>query len=122
MKKINYSTVVAAIAANTTIAFALVLPPIIPGVGILDPKAWSWAEIASWPNIILNWFFWLITIWTVWMILRTALDFVNSAGDPKKMGELSTRGRNIAIGVILAILARSIPAIISTIISSSGQN
>jgi hypothetical protein len=116
MKKVNYLLIgLMMVVIAAPVAFAQVMPP-SGEIPIITPRSWSLSDIYSWPTLIFNWIFWIITIITVWMILMTALGFVQSAGDPKKLDELKVKGRNIAIGIALAVLAKSIPAIIASFI------
>jgi hypothetical protein len=117
MKKINYLlTGLAAVALNMGVVLAQAIPP-PTDIPSLPTRTWSLTDIYGWPTLIFNWFFWIITIFTVWMILRTAFDFVKSGGDTNKIKELSPRAMNIVIGIALAVLARSIPSIIAAFIT-----
>ncbi|MCL4406323.1 MAG: hypothetical protein M1586_02735 [Patescibacteria group bacterium] len=119
MRKVNYLLIgLAVIAAVAPVAFAQALPP-SGEIPIITPRSWSLSDIYGWPALIFNWAFWLITIWTVGVILWTAFEFVRSSGDPAKLKGLGTQIRNIFIGILLAILAKSIPAIIASFVKGA---
>jgi hypothetical protein len=117
MRKINYFLIgLVMISASMSLVSAQATPPIID-VPIPQVRTWSLQDVYSWPNLLLNWFFWIIIVWTVWMVLRIAFDYVSSGGDPSKLKDMPKKGMNIAIGVALAILAKSVPAIIGAFVT-----
>ena len=118
MKKINYLLIgLAIIVASTSMALAIPNPP---GTGVppIQQKEFNLQDVYNLVPMVFNWAFWIFTVYTVAMVLKLAFDFIKSGGKTEMMKTLADSGKNIVIGIVLAIIAKSVPYIISSFIGS----
>lgn len=102
------------------VAFALVEPPIKrpTSVGIL---AGNGGAIISLGCLGLRWLFTIAIILSIVFALLAALDYITSAGDPAKVKKATNRIIYAAIGIAVALLARSLPVIVGGVLSIAGS-
>lgn len=65
---------------------------------------------------IINWIFWLLIVLTVIFVLRAAFSYLTAAGDPEKVKGAGTMLLYAAIAVVVALIAKGFPLIISSFI------
>ena len=65
---------------------------------------------------IINWIFWLLIVLTVIFVLVAAFKYLTAAGDPEKVKSAGSTLLYAAIAVVVALIAKGLPLIISTFI------
>ena len=63
--------------------------------------------------VIINWIFWLLIILTIIFVLYAAYLYLTSAGEPDKVKESSHVLLYAAVAVIIALMAKGVPLIVS---------
>ncbi len=69
----------------------------------------------------LQWLFTGAIIFSVALTLLAAYDYLRSSGDPAKVKSATNRLIFVAIGVAVAILARSLPVLVGSIFGATGS-
>lgn len=69
----------------------------------------------------LTWLFTAAIIFSIVMALVAAFEYMRGAGAPEKVKQATNRLIFVAIGVAVAILARSVPVLVASIIGASGS-
>jgi hypothetical protein len=65
---------------------------------------------------IVSWVFWIFIVLVVIFVLLAAFKYLTAAGDPEKVKSAGHSLLYAAIAVIVALIARGLPAIVSSII------
>jgi uncharacterized membrane protein len=65
---------------------------------------------------IINWIFWLLIILTIIFVLVAAFRYLTAAGDPEKVKAAGSTLLYAAIAVVVALIAKGLPLIVSTFI------
>jgi len=65
---------------------------------------------------IINWVFWLLIVLTIIFVLVAAFKYLTAAGDPEKVKAAGSTLLYAAIAVVVALIAKGLPMIISTFI------
>jgi magnesium-transporting ATPase (P-type) len=63
--------------------------------------------------VIINWFFWLLIVLTIVFVLWAAFKYLTAAGEPEKVKEASHILLYAAVAVIVALIAKGLPLIVS---------
>ena len=66
--------------------------------------------------VIINWIFWLLIVLVIIFVLRAAFSYLTAAGDPEKVKTASHMLLYAAVAVIVALIAKGLPLIVSTFI------
>jgi len=66
-------------------------------------------------NVVVDWIFVVLITLAVVLVILGAFNIMTAAGDPTKVGTGKNYIISAAIGLIVAFLARAIPAIVKTI-------
>jgi hypothetical protein len=70
--------------------------------------------------VIINWIFWLLIVLTIIFVLRAAFKYLTAAGDPTGVKEAGSMLLYAAIAVVVALIAKGFPLLISSFITSGG--
>lgn len=65
---------------------------------------------------VINWIFWLLIVLTIIMVLVAAFKYLTAAGDPEKVKSAGQVLLYAAIAVVVALIAKGLPLIISSFI------
>jgi hypothetical protein len=65
---------------------------------------------------VINWIFWLLIILTIIFVLVAAYKYLTAGGDPEKVKSAGNTLLYAAIAVIVALIAKGLPLIVSTFI------
>lgn len=65
---------------------------------------------------IINWVFWLLIILTIIFVLVAAFRYLTAAGEPEKVKKAGQTLLYAAIAVIVALIAKGLPLIVSSFI------
>jgi uncharacterized membrane protein len=65
---------------------------------------------------IINWVFWLLIVLTIIFVLVAAFKYLTAAGDPEKVKSAGNTLLYAAIAVVVALIAKGLPLLISTFI------
>lgn len=65
---------------------------------------------------IINWIFWLLIVLTIIFVLVAAFRYLTAAGDPEKVKAAGSTLLYAAVAVVVALLAKGLPLIVSTFI------
>lgn len=68
----------------------------------------------------LRWLFTAAIIFSIVLVLWAAIEYMRSAGDPAKVKASTNRLVYAAIGVAVAILARTVPIFVGSVLNVSG--
>ena len=63
--------------------------------------------------VIINWIFWLLIVLTIIFVLYAAFLYLTAAGDPEKVKAASHTLLYAAVAVIVALIAKGLPLIVS---------
>lgn len=63
--------------------------------------------------VIINWIFWLLIVLTIIFVLYAAFLYLTAAGEPEKVKEASHTLLYAAVAVIVALIAKGLPLIVS---------
>jgi hypothetical protein len=103
-------------------AFAAITPPSIrppTSVGILSGNGNAIISLAC---TGLNYLFTFALILSIVFALLAAFDYLTSAGDPAKIKKAGNRLIYTAIGVAVALFARTLPVLVGTIVGVSNTS
>jgi len=85
------------------------------GAGTTGSEKWGLFCVINTINTVVDWIFVILIALTVFFVLLGAINILTAAGDPLKLG----KGRDYilwaAIGLILAFIARAVPAIVKAV-------
>jgi Type IV secretion system pilin len=75
-------------------------------------------QILSGANIctIINWAFWLFIVASIIFTLGAAFKYLTAAGDPEKVKSAGASLLYVVIAIVVALLAKGLPLIISSFI------
>jgi len=65
---------------------------------------------------IINWIFWLLIVLTIIFVLVAAFKYLTAAGDPEKVKSAGSTLLYAAIAVVVALIAKGLPLIVSSFI------
>ena len=63
--------------------------------------------------VVINWIFWLLIVLTIIFVLYAAFLYLTAAGDPEKVKGASHTLLYAAVAVIVALIAKGLPLIVS---------
>lgn len=66
--------------------------------------------------VVINWVFWLLIVFTIIFVLFAAFKYLTAAGDPEKVKSAGATLLYAAIAVVIALIAKGLPLIVSTFI------
>lgn len=66
--------------------------------------------------IAINWIFWALIVLTIIFVLVAAFGYLTAAGDPDKVKTASHRLLYAAVAVVVALIAKGLPLIVSSFI------
>lgn len=95
------------------------------GEPIKPPTTWGILEGSGGVSIInivcvgLNWLFTAAILFSIVMILWTAVQYIRFSGAPDKLKETHKSIMYIAIGIAVAILAATLPVLINTVVGGN---
>jgi hypothetical protein len=72
--------------------------------------------------IAINWIFWLLIVLTIIFVLVAAFKYLTAAGDPEKVKSASHTLLYAAIAVVVALIAKGLPLIVSSFIGGGLSN
>jgi len=72
--------------------------------------------------IAINWIFWGLIVLTIIFVLVAAFKYLTAAGDPEKVKSASHTLLYAAIAVIVALIAKGLPLIVSSFIGGGLGN
>lgn len=64
----------------------------------------------------INWIFWFLIVLTIIFVLVAAFKYLTAAGDPEKVKSAGSTLLYAAIAVVIALIAKGLPLIISTFV------
>jgi hypothetical protein len=110
-----FSTLVIALAniqfANAQLGSPIKAPRNVGGSG---------ATLLSIACLGLRWLFTAAIIFSIVLVVLAAFEYMRSAGDPAKVKSATNRIVYAAIGVAVAILARTVPILVGSVLNVSG--
>jgi hypothetical protein len=65
---------------------------------------------------IINWAFWLIIVFSIIFTLVAAFRYLTAGGDPEKVKRAGSTLLYVAIAIVIALIAKGFPTIISSFI------
>lgn len=65
---------------------------------------------------IINWVFWLLIVLTIIFVLVAAFKYLTAGGDPEKVKSAGSTLLYAAIAVVVALIAKGLPLIVSSFI------
>jgi hypothetical protein len=102
----------------TGIAYAKIEPP--SSIGILnDPQHTGNAAIGAMCTIA-SYLFTAAIIFSIVLVLITGIQYMTSGGNPEKTKSAHQKLLYLAIGIAVAILARTLPVVVGLIIKAPG--
>lgn len=110
----------AAAAFRTHDALAIGVAPIKPPSKIGIGTGTGGARAMNLACLGLRWIFTAAIVFSIIMALLAAIEYMRSAGDPAKVKASTNRLIFTAIGIAVAILARSLPVIVGSFLDVSG--
>jgi len=113
MKKIILTFVLIGLALS--ISGGLVLADVFAGDDTLDATTVTSAALLAKIAAVANWVFVILLVLSVFMILIAAFQFVT--GGPEGVGEARQKLIWAVVGIVLAFLARAIPAVVVNILA-----
>lgn len=72
-------------------------------------------------DTITNWFFFILITVAVIFIILAAMQFITAGGDSAKVSEARTKLIWAAVGIGIAILARSIPVLVKSLLGAAAS-
>ena len=67
---------------------------------------------------LTNWLFVILSIIAVIFIILAGLQFITAGGNPEAVGEARMKLMYAAVGIAVALLARAVPAVLSSILGA----
>lgn len=71
---------------------------------------------------IISFLFWIIMMFAVIFILWAAFNYLTAQGNPEKVQSAQKMLLYAVIAIVIALIARSVPAIIGSFVQSAAQN
>ena len=69
-------------------------------------------------QVLTNWLFVILSIAAVIFIVLAGLQFITAGGNPEAIGQARMKLMYAAVGIAVALLARAIPAVLSSILGA----
>ena len=69
--------------------------------------------------MIINWIFWLLIVLTIIFVLIAAFKYLTAGGDPEKVKSAGSTLLYAAIAVVVALIAKGLPLIVSSFIGGN---
>ena len=121
MKKTIASIFIASVLATSLGTAAFAVEPLPVGFeGGLPTIATSGRDAVTIIGLLTNWLFVLLSIVAVIFIVLAAFQFITAGGSPEAIGQARTKLLYAAIGIVVALIARSIPFVLASIIGAGG--
>jgi len=72
--------------------------------------------------VAINWIFWALIVLTIIFVLVAAFRYLTAAGDPEKVKSASRTLLYAAVAVVVALIAKGLPLIVSSFIGGGLSN
>ena len=66
--------------------------------------------------VVINWIFWILILLVIVFVLVAAFKYLTAGGDPEKVKAAGSTLLYAAVAVVVAVLAKGLPMIVSTFI------
>lgn len=93
----------------------------LPLPGKVNPVATSSGLQTFLCTVVLSWIFTAAIVFSIIMLLVAAFWYMTSAGDPAKVSKANKTLVYVAIGVAVAILARTLPILVGSFIAGQAN-
>lgn len=115
MKKLFAAVLLVSLLA--IVAFPLAVSAAHPGgVHVLPETIKTQANLFSLITLITNWVFTIFLILAVIFIILAGLQFLTAGGKPEGVSEARQKLIWAAVGILVALLARGIPAVLENLV------
>lgn len=91
----------------------------IPEQSIPNNLVTNKADLLAKLTIAVNWIFTIFVVLAIIFVLLAAIQFLTAGGDAVKIGEARQKLIWAAVGVVVALMARGLPVVISNIIGGN---
>ena len=103
---------------------SLLLSALVPAVGLAQvsppqPKINTFNDVTNILGTFMSWIFTILIFLAVIFVLYAAWLYLTAAGEPEKVSKANKTLLYAAIAVAVAILARSLPGLVGTIVGTS---
>jgi len=117
MKKLFVAVVLLSLVSLVVLPLGVsAQPPDTLPTGINTPE-----KLIELIDLITNWIFTLFLLLAVIFIVIGALQFVTAGGKPESVSEARQKIIYAAIGIIVALIAKAIPAVLKNIVGGIGS-
>jgi len=117
MKKTLATIFIASVLAVSLGGVVSAQEPLPTGFDPLPALATSGAEGVALITALTNWLFVILSIVAVIFIVLAGLQFITGGGNPETIAAARMKLMYAAVGIAVALLARSVPFVIQSIIS-----